>query len=84
MEIAQAIPPLKLVCLFVNSRSSPQMTWEFDITPVGKATEVELFQSTTIPDPWLRAVERFTPGTRGTDDFLRSLARKFGDPPVVQ
>ncbi|MGH9703193.1 MAG: SRPBCC family protein [Candidatus Acidiferrales bacterium] len=84
MEIAQTIPPLKLVCLFVSSRNSPQMTWEFDITPVGKASQVELFQSATIPDPWLRAIERFSPGTRGADDFLRSIARKFGDPPVVQ
>ncbi len=84
MEIAQAIPPHKLVCLFVNPHGVPEMTWEFDIIPIGKASQVELYQSSAIPDPWLRAIERFSPGTRSADEVLRSLARKFGDPPIVQ
>jgi uncharacterized protein YndB with AHSA1/START domain len=84
MEIAQAIPPHKLVCLFVNAHGVPEMTWEFDVAAVGKASEVEMFQSSTIPDPWMRVVERFAPGTRTADDFLKSLARKFDDPPIVQ
>jgi uncharacterized protein YndB with AHSA1/START domain len=84
MVIVEAAPREKLVSLFLDAHGAPEITWQMDLTKVGRATQVDLHQSSGIPQPWLRAVKRFFPGTSYADMYLRSLAKKFGDPPIVQ
>jgi hypothetical protein len=55
-----------------------------EIRSVANDSQVTLLQRSTFYPRTYRFLARFVYGTSFADDFLRSLAQKFGDPPVVQ
>ncbi len=84
MEVLESVPPHHLMCVYEGRPGIGVITWIVEIRPVAKDSRVTLLQRSTFYQHTYRFLARFVYGTSFADDFLKSLARKFGDPPVVQ
>ncbi len=84
MEVVESVPPRRLVCVYEGRPGIGLITWTIDISSVANDSRVTLLQRSTFYSHTYRLLARFAYGSTFADDFLRSLARKFGDPPVVQ
>ena len=84
MEVVESVPPQRLAFLFEGRPGIGAITWVIEIRPVANDSQVTLLQRSTFYMRTYRFLARFVYGSSFADDFLKSLARKFGDPPVVQ
>ena len=84
MEVVDAVPPRRLVDHFTDSPDSNDVVWEFAIAPLASDTQVTITERARISKPYVRFLWRFVFGAKFPDDYLVALARKFGDPPVLQ
>jgi uncharacterized protein YndB with AHSA1/START domain len=87
MEVVEAAPPRRLVQEFTDARGKPTgpAAWEYRLTPSDGGTRVTITQHGNYPNPFLRFVMRFMIGyEKFTEEYLRALAQKFGDPPTIE
>jgi Polyketide cyclase / dehydrase and lipid transport len=84
LEVVGSLPPQHLVFEYEGRHGIGTINWTIDIRPVANDSQVSLVQRSTFYPRTYRFLARFVYGTTFADDFLKSLARKFGDPEVVQ
>lgn len=84
MLVMNSTPPQRLISRFRDPQASGDITWEFEIATLANDSRVTLTQRTQFSKPLDRFLSRFVFGARFADDYLTALARKFGDPPVVE
>ena len=84
LEVLQSVPPRRLAFEYEGRPGIGIILWVIEIRPVANDSQVALLQRSTFYPRTYRFLARFVYGTSFADDFLKSLARKFGDPEVVQ
>jgi uncharacterized protein YndB with AHSA1/START domain len=84
LEVLESAPPQRLTFEYEGRPGIGVILWVIEIRPVANDSQVTLFQRSTFYPRTYRLLARFVYGTSFADDFLKSLARKFGDPEVVQ
>jgi uncharacterized protein YndB with AHSA1/START domain len=84
LQVVESMPPQHLVFEYEGRPGIGTISWTIDIRPVANDSQVTLVQRSTFYPRTYRFLARFVYGTSFADDFLKSLARKFGDPEVVQ
>ncbi len=84
LEVVESVPPQRLAFEYEGRPGIGVITWTIEIRPVANDSQVTLLQRSTFYPRTYRFLARFAYGTSFADDFLKSLTRKFGDPPVVQ
>lgn len=84
METVEMTPPRKLVSR-IGDRNLPYGgTWTFEITPVVDGATLRITENGYITNPIFRLISRFVLGyTSEMEKYLRSLAKKFGEPPQI-
>lgn len=85
LETVEMIPPRKLV----NRIAGPGLpfggTWTFEITPMPEGAALRITEQAYISNPFYRFLARYVLGYNSNlDSWLRSLAKKFGEPPDIQ
>ena len=84
METVEMVPSKKLVARIVGENLPFGGTWTFDITSVADGATLRITERGYITNPVFRFVSRFILGySREMEKYLRSLARKFGEPPQI-
>lgn len=84
LEVIESVPPQRLALEYEGRPGIGIITWTIEIQPVANDSQVMLIQRSTFYPRTYRLLARLVYGTSFADDFLKSLARKFGDPEVVQ
>jgi uncharacterized protein YndB with AHSA1/START domain len=84
LEVLESVLSQRLVFEYEGRPGIGVITWTIAIQPVANDSQVTLVQRSTFYPRTYRLLARFVYGTSFADDFLKSLARKFGDPEVVQ
>ena len=84
MEVVESVPPRRLAFEYEGRPGIGVITWVIEIRSVANDSQVTLLQRSSFYPRTYRFLARFVYGTSFADDFLKSLAQKFGDPPVVQ
>ena len=75
----EAAPPRRLVSRIVDDDQGFGGTWTFEITPQGTGSQLAITERGYVSNPVFRFLSRYVFGYHGTqEDYLRSLARKFG------
>lgn len=84
METVEMTPPRKLVGRIATDKLAFGGTWTFEITPEGDGSILRITERGWVSNPIFRFLARFVFGyTRTIDGYLRSLARKFGEPSQI-
>lgn len=78
LEVAQEVPPRRLVHRFADLPGGGSFTWNFVITPEEGGSRVTLTQRDSMPNPLFRLYFRLICGTKSADDYLANLGRKCG------
>lgn len=82
METIEMTPPRKLVSRIAGSKLPFGGTWTFEIAPVADGATLRITENGYVTNPVFRFVSRFVLGYTGEmEKYLRSLAKKFGEPP---
>ncbi len=84
MLVVESVPPLRLVNLYRNTQASGDTSWIFEIQPIAQDSQVTLTERTRVEKPLSRFFLRYVSGSRSADQYLAALAKKFGDPAVIQ
>jgi len=84
LEVLESVPPKRLEFEYEGRPGIGVITWTIEIRPLANDSQVMLVQRSTFYPRTYRLLARLVYGTSFADDFLKSLARKFGDPEVVQ
>jgi len=84
METLEMTPPHKLVNRIAGSHLPFGGTWTFEVEPVPDGATLRITENGFVTNPVFRFVSRFVLGyTSEIEKYLRSLARKFGEPPQI-
>jgi uncharacterized protein YndB with AHSA1/START domain len=85
METVEMTPPRKLVNRIAGSNLPFGGTWTFEVEPVADGATLRITENGYVTNPVFRVVSRFVLGyTTEIEKYLRSLAKKFGEPPQVR
>jgi uncharacterized protein YndB with AHSA1/START domain len=84
MVVEEARAPQKLALRFSDESGPAEVQWEFIVGPIPGGSLVTLREKSRMKNSFYRAVNRLFFGTKFADDFLRHLARKFGQEAVIQ
>ena len=84
LEVVESLPSQRLALEYEGRPGIGTIGWTIEIQPLANDSQVMLVQRSTFYPRTYRFLARFVYGTSFADDFLKSLARKFGDPEVVQ
>ncbi len=85
METIEMTPPRKLVSRIAGSNLPFGGTWTFEIAPVADGATLRITENGYVTNPVFRFVSRFVLGYTGEmEKYLRSLAKKFGEPPQIR
>jgi|SRR5450631_279279 uncharacterized protein YndB with AHSA1/START domain len=84
MQTEEMVPPRKLVNRIANTNLPFGGTWTFEIAPAAGGATLRITENGYVTNPLFRFVSRFVLGyTSEIDTYLRSLAKKFGEPPQI-
>src|SRR5271170_5060601 len=84
METIEMTPPRKLVSRIAGSNLPFGGTWTFEIAPVADGATLRITENGYVTNPVFRFVSRFVLGYTGEmEKYLRSLAKKFSEPPQI-
>ena len=82
-ETVTSRPPSKLVVRIADPKLPFGGTWTYEITPVAGGSSLRIREDGEVYNPLFRFLTRFVFGYYGTmDTYLKSLAKKFGEPLV--
>jgi hypothetical protein len=84
METVEMTAPRKMVRRLGGDNLPFGGTWTFEITPAADGSTLRITENGYVTNPFFRFVSRFVMGYTGEmEKFLRSLAKKFGEPPQI-
>lgn len=84
IETVEMVPPRKLVGRIASDQLPFGGTWTFEITPDTDGAILRITERGWISNPIFRFMSRFIFGYTSTlDTYLKSLARKFGEPAQI-
>jgi len=84
MQTEEMTPPRKLVNRIANTNLPFGGTWTFEIAPAADGATLRITENGYVTNPVFRFVSRFVLGYTGEiEKYLRSLSRKFGEPPQI-
>jgi uncharacterized protein YndB with AHSA1/START domain len=84
LETTLAEPPQKLVVLIADPKLPFGGTWTYEIRAIPEGSALRITENGEVYNPIFRFVSRFVLGYTGTiDAYLKSLAKKFGEPPQI-
>lgn len=85
METVEMTPPRKLVNRIADPKLPFGGTWTFEITPTAEGSTLRITENGFVTNPVFRFLSRFVFGYTGTiESYLKSLAKKFGEPPRIE
>ncbi|HKV62359.1 MAG TPA: SRPBCC family protein [Candidatus Acidoferrum sp.] len=85
METVDMTPPRKLVGRIADPKLPFGGTWTFEITPTAEGSNLRITENGYVTNPVFRFLSRFVFGYTGTiESYLKSLAKKFGEPPRIE
>jgi hypothetical protein len=85
LETVEMIPPRKLVSRVAGPVQPFGGTWTFEITPAPGGAALRITEQGYVSNPLFRFLSRFVFGyTSNIESYLRSLARKFSEPPRIE
>lgn len=77
-------PPRKLVVRIADPKLPFGGTWTYEIRATPEGSALRITENGEVYNPIFRFVSRFVLGYTGTiDAYLKSLAKKFGDPAQI-
>jgi len=78
-------PPRKLVSRIAGEKLPFGGTWTFEIAPTDEGATLRITERGWVSNPFFRFMSRFVFGQTSTiEGFLRSLAKKFSEPPRIE
>lgn len=81
LETVEMTAPRKLVARIADSKLPFGGAWTFEITPVADGATLRITENGYVTNPFFRFMSRFVFGYTGQiEAYLRSLAKKFGEP----
>jgi uncharacterized protein YndB with AHSA1/START domain len=84
LETVEMTPPRKLVGRIADSNLAFGGTWTFEIMPTADGATLRITENGYVTNPLFRLMSRFVLGYTGEiEKYLRSLAKKFGEPPQI-
>jgi hypothetical protein len=84
LETVEMTPPRKLVGRIADSNLAFGGTWTFEIMPTADGATLRITENGYVTNPLFRFMSRFVLGYTGEiEKYLRSLAKKFGEPPQI-
>jgi uncharacterized protein YndB with AHSA1/START domain len=84
METLEWNAPRRLVRRISDPNLPFGGTWTFEIAPAGEGATLRITENGYVTNPLFRFLARFVFGYTGQmDSLLRSLAKKFGEPPEI-
>jgi uncharacterized protein YndB with AHSA1/START domain len=84
MLVVESVPSRRLVNLYRNTQASGDTSWIFEIQPVAQDSQVTLTERVRVEQPLSRFFLRYVSRSRSANQYLAALAKKFGDPAVIQ
>jgi|ERR1700674_198377 len=85
LETVTSQPPSKLVVRIADHKLPFGGTWSYEITPRPEGCDLRIREDGEIYNPVFRLLARFIFGYTGTiDTYLKSMAKKFGEQPLVE
>jgi uncharacterized protein YndB with AHSA1/START domain len=84
METVEMLPPRRMVGCIADPKLPFGGTWTFEITPTPEGANLRITERGWVSNPLFRFLSRFVFGYTGTiESYLKSLAKKFGEPPQI-
>jgi hypothetical protein len=84
LETTVSEPPQKLVVRIADAKLPFGGTWTYEIRATPEGSALRITENGEVYNPIFRFVSRFILGYTGTiDAYLKSLAKKFGEPPQI-
>lgn len=83
LETMETVPPQKLVARIADPKLPFGGTWTYEITPVADGCTVTITERGEVYNPIFRLVSRFMNQAATIEDYLKYLARKFGEEPQL-
>jgi len=81
LETLTSQPPSRLVVRIADPKLPFGGTWTYEITPLSSGSSLRIREDGEIYNPLFRFLARFFFGYTGTiDAYLKSMAKKFGEP----
>jgi uncharacterized protein YndB with AHSA1/START domain len=85
LETTEAVPPRRLVRTVADASGPFRGRWEFDLSPRDGGCRVTLTEHGEVPNPFFRFMARlFMDPALYLEIYLRALAGKLGDRPVIE
>lgn len=85
LEVLESFPPTRLVTVLSGARGGFCGSWQFDLSPSPRGCWVHLTERTGARKPLLRFALRYLwPRSHALETFLRDLAARFGERPVLE
>jgi uncharacterized protein YndB with AHSA1/START domain len=77
-------PPAMLVVRIADPKLPFGGTWTYEITPIATGSSLRIREDGEVYNPLFRFLSRFVFGQSATiETYLKSLSKKFGEPPQV-
>jgi uncharacterized protein YndB with AHSA1/START domain len=77
-------PPAMLVVRIADPKLPFGGTWTYEITPIATGSSLRIREDGEVYNPLFRFLSRFVFGqSAAIETYLKSLAKKFGEPPQV-
>jgi len=84
METVEMDPPRRLVGRIAAEKLPFGGTWTFEVAPTAEGSTLRIIERGYVSNPFFRFMSRFVFGqTSSMEAYLRSLAKKFGEPPRI-
>jgi uncharacterized protein YndB with AHSA1/START domain len=85
METVEMVPPRRLVVRIADDKLPFGGTWTYDIQPTTQGAALRITEIGWVSNPFFRFMSKFVFGQTSTiNAYLRSLAKKFGEPARIQ
>jgi uncharacterized protein YndB with AHSA1/START domain len=84
LETVEMAPPRRLVRRIADPKLPFGGTWTYEIESAADGATLRITENGFVTNPLFRFVSRFVMGYTGElEKYLRSLAKKFGEPPQI-
>jgi uncharacterized protein YndB with AHSA1/START domain len=84
LETVVSQPPAMLVVRIADPKLPFGGTWTYEIAPIPEGSSLRIREDGEVYNPLFRFLSRFVFGQSATiETYLKSLAKKFGEPPRV-
>jgi hypothetical protein len=85
LETTLSEPLQKLVVRIADPKLPFGGTWTYEVRAIPEGSALRITENGEVYNPFFRFVSRFILGYKNTiDGYLKSLARKFGEPPQIE